>query len=237
MKSIRNHKGNRQPHNQPQPTPLIQNGTPLDDVLVGTKGNDLLYGGDGNDRLLGQKGNDLLDGGAGNDTIDGGAGNDLIRGYAVGGEMHIFGESGPHQVDDLTGGAGADTFVMTDQNGNPGYLNDDLLNADVRDARGNLLQPNNSGGFAVIRDFQASLDKKQDSIQLDGFAQQYRLTPVFWGQEFGKANTSKSIDVAVVYIGSQQDQNDVVAVLQDVSPQFVNNSAGYLNNPNVFTFV
>lgn len=214
----------------------LLNGTEQDDIIKGKGGNDSIFGLVGNDRLFGDKGNDkivgeagndLLEGGAGNDQLSGGLGDDILKGGK--GNDIIQGYSSLNgfepQFDELTGGAGADIFVMTDEFGNQGYLNDDLLNT------------TGSKGFALIKDFQPSLDNKKDTIQLDGFAQHYQLIPVFWGQEFGKANTPTITDVALVYIGAEQDKQDVVAVLQDVSTQFVTNSAGYLNNPNVFTFV
>lgn len=185
------------------------------DQMWGDAGNDLMYGGAGNDQILGGAGNDRIWGGAGDDSINGGVGNDTIRSYG----------GGTPEFDRLTGGAGADVFVMTDASGNQSYLNDDLLSTA------------NSKGFALITDFQASLDNKQDSVVLDGFSSHYRLTPVSWGQEFGRANTAAFTDVALTYIGAEQDKSDVVAVFQDVSTQFVNNASGYLNNPNVFTFL
>jgi hypothetical protein len=185
------------------------------DQMWGDAGNDLMYGGVGNDRILGGAGNDQMWGGAGDDIINGGAGNDIVRSYG----------GGQPEFDRLTGGAGADVFVMTDGSDNQAYLNDDLLNT------------TNSKGFALITDFQGSLDSKQDSVVLDGFSQHYRLTSVSWGQEFGRADTNAFSDVALIYVGSEGDKQDVVAVFQDVSNQFINNSSGYLNNPNVFTFL
>ncbi|MGB3613444.1 MAG: hypothetical protein WBA10_06570 [Elainellaceae cyanobacterium] len=72
------------------------------DRLYGGYGNDYLSGGSGNDYLSGWSGNDTLLGGYGNDYLNGGSGNDYIRGYGG-----TFGE-----FDTLTGGFGADTFVL-----------------------------------------------------------------------------------------------------------------------------
>lgn len=196
------------------------------DLLKGQKGNDTVFGGAGNDTILGDDheysksdGNDILWGGSGDDVISGGGGNDVIRG------ARSYGDAYEREYDVLTGGKGNDVFVMTDDVGNPAYLNDDLLDTQ------------HSRGFALITDFQASMDNKKDTIQLDGFAAHYRLIPVFWGQEFGNTNTSTITDVALVSIGSEQDRQDVVAVLQDVSSQFITNPSGYLNNSNVFQFL
>jgi Ca2+-binding RTX toxin-like protein/glucose/arabinose dehydrogenase len=65
----------------------------------GRGGNDTIFGSAQNDTLLGGDGNDFIDSGAGFDIVDGGAGNDTLRG-------------GPGGGDSLTGGAGADHFVI-----------------------------------------------------------------------------------------------------------------------------
>ncbi|MBD1910659.1 MULTISPECIES: hypothetical protein [unclassified Leptolyngbya] len=197
-----------------------------DDLLKGQKGNDFVFGGAGDDTILGDDhnykssdGHDILWGGSGDDVISGGGGDDMIRG------SRSYYDAYEREYDVLTGGKGNDMFMMTDEFGNQAYLGDDLLNTQ------------NSAGFALITDFQASMDSPKDTIQLDGFAAHYRLIPVFWGQQFGKANTSSVTDVALVSIGVNQDQQDVVAVLQDVSTQFLANPTGYLNNNNVFQFL
>ncbi|MGL5082185.1 MAG: calcium-binding protein [Microcoleaceae cyanobacterium] len=57
-------------------TPIVADGGPGDDVLIGGRRVDLLSGGEGNDNLSGGEGNDVLDGGTGVDTLTGGAGAD-----------------------------------------------------------------------------------------------------------------------------------------------------------------
>lgn len=176
----------------------------------------------------GTKGNDILNGSIGDDILDGKAGNDRIRGYSSAAGY-------TRQYDELTGGAGADTFVLTDERGSVGYTNDDYLTASG--------SPTPSTGFALIKDFQPALiGSKKDTIELDGFAQHYKLTNVWWEQDFGKADNAKFKDVALVYVGAEQDKQDVVAVLQDLSPQLIRNltsgTSGFLsNNSNVFTFL
>jgi Ca2+-binding RTX toxin-like protein len=63
-----------------------------DDIFQGAGGGDALKGNAGNDQLFGFGGSDNLIGDAGNDTLDGGG----------------------SEVDTLTGGANADTFIVDD---------------------------------------------------------------------------------------------------------------------------
>jgi Ca2+-binding RTX toxin-like protein len=83
-------------------------GNNLANVLSGNAGNNLLDGDGGQDELFGLGGNDLLLGGPSehSDTLDGGDGNDILLGGARG--------------DDLTGGAGADRFVVQAPSESPG---------------------------------------------------------------------------------------------------------------------
>ena len=66
-------------------------------------GDDILMGFAGNDTLNGNGGNDQLFGGSGADTLDGGDGNDFLYG----------GPRGTGALDELTGGAGSDVFVLS----------------------------------------------------------------------------------------------------------------------------
>lgn len=67
-----------------------------------------LYGADGNDTLIGSSKDDGIYGGAGSDYLVGGAGNDVISGYLAGAGSRA---TDPDN-DTLTGGAGADTFLL-----------------------------------------------------------------------------------------------------------------------------
>ena len=66
-------------------------------------GDDSLSGYDGNDSLSGDGGDDQLFGGNGSDTLDGGEGNDFLYG----------GKRGSGNLDILTGGGGADVFMLS----------------------------------------------------------------------------------------------------------------------------
>jgi len=103
-----------------------------DDVLTGDAGNDQMVGGDGADRmdggdgddaLIGSYGDDIMVGGAGADVLFGGVGNDLVDGRDGPGQTavldYVNGGAGDDlliggALDNLHGGDGADTFVLTE---------------------------------------------------------------------------------------------------------------------------
>lgn len=70
-----------------------------DDIIYGDSGNDSIYGNEGADIIYGGDNSDLIQAGKGNDTVYGDAGDDLIYG-------------GTEGFDELTGGAGADDFLL-----------------------------------------------------------------------------------------------------------------------------
>lgn len=82
------------------------NGSKFDDAIKGNGAANGLYGDVGNDTLSGMGGNDALDGFVGSDVLLGGAGNDTISGGWTGLAT---------DVDVMTGGLGADTFVFSNQ--------------------------------------------------------------------------------------------------------------------------
>lgn len=83
---------------------------------TGNTGNNIITGNNGNNTLKGGAGNDKLLGGRGKDTLLGEAGNDTLTGASAG-----FGRG---EIDILTGGVGADRFVLGDQG--RVYYNDGL---------------------------------------------------------------------------------------------------------------
>lgn len=112
------------------------NGNWNNDILVGDLGSDTLQGFYGNDALFGGQENDLLKGGENNDQIYGDLGSDTL----IGVYNWIFPyQPGLGELDTLTGGEGADFFVLGDsyQSYYVGTGNSD---------------------FAVIPDFQSELD-------------------------------------------------------------------------------
>jgi Ca2+-binding RTX toxin-like protein len=121
-------------------------GGPDNDTLIGGPGNDSLYGGTHADTLIGGIGNDKLYADQGYDTLDGGAGDDELYGGndsvsmlgGTGNDTLVAGQggstmSGGEGDDTMTGAIGsdyftsekddADTFIITDDDGNFGYDN------------------------------------------------------------------------------------------------------------------
>jgi Ca2+-binding RTX toxin-like protein len=112
------------------------NGGRGDDILKGGINGDTLSGGGDNDQLVGGAGDDFLKGDSGNDTLDG------------------FGKVRGTQNDILTGGAGADRFILGDAVFGSYYLTD---------------------GKATITDYSKA---DQDVVQLAGNFGQYTSTVV-----------------------------------------------------------
>ena len=130
--------------------------------------NDLLDGGNGNDNIFGLGGNDILKGGSGRDSLDGGIGNDIIDGYG----------SGADEFDTLTGGAGADKFIL-------GGLNTTSSNTYYQ-----------GDGFAKISDYDAS---ERDTIRVAGNPEDYTLA----NEMFIDLTGDVSFSTAIEYNGDQ----------------------------------
>ncbi|GAB4173423.1 MAG: hypothetical protein Fur006_02730 [Coleofasciculaceae cyanobacterium] len=128
--------------------------------VIGTTKSDNIETGDGNDTINGGVGNDTLTGNRGNDLLIGGDGNDVLIGsnkipYESGGEFPPT-LNYPRDIDTLTGGAGADKFVLADAGS--GYDKIYYDQAKEKD-------------YALITDFKPG----EDVIQLFDSAKYYSL--------------------------------------------------------------
>jgi Ca2+-binding RTX toxin-like protein len=119
----------------------IVNGWAGNDFIDGWTGNDTLYGRAGNDALFGYDGEDFLIGGRGSDFLVGETGNDTLHGYGF----------STYEYDILSGGTGADTFVL---GGNSGTFYE-------------------GNGYATITDFNWL---EGDKIQVYGSSNDYSLS-------------------------------------------------------------
>lgn len=129
------------------------NGTADPYVPDGTPG-DILAGGAGNDTLNGHSNDDLLTGGIGGDTLIGGPATNL----SVDNDTLVGGVAGGDDlIDTLTGGGGADLFVLGDTTG--------FFYGDASTIAGGV-------DSAIITDFDAA----EDTIQLTGQAADYAVT-------------------------------------------------------------
>lgn len=202
-------------------------------------GNDYIYGGSGNDYLVGSGGDDYIDGGTGDDilsgdddrfssddTLIGGAGNDTL--YGETGSDVLNGGAGDDVlvgdlafswfdegdlVDTLTGGAGADTFILGDVEYGSLYGLSPFSN----------LEGEYDQEYAIITDFNTS----QDLIQLakyqftydaeyQGAAYQYFLASVPSGSPEGTGiyYLGQTYDSET---GEYRDTDVLVAVVQGVT--------------------
>lgn len=150
-------------------------GTIFDDNLAGTATDNFIFGNAGNDTLSGLGGDDLIDGWTGNDQLFGDSGNDILLGYTgndsllgdVGTDL-LVGEAGDDllqgygqtefEYDILSGGVGADTFVLGD-------------------ASGVFYK---ESGFATISDFEWT---EGDKIQVFGSISDYSLSEFDGGMD------------------------------------------------------
>ncbi|TAG18659.1 MAG: hypothetical protein EAZ39_11065, partial [Oscillatoriales cyanobacterium] len=170
----------------------IINGTQADETISGRQGNDKIFGNAGQDVLSGnlnddyldgEKGQDIVIGGDGNDTLFGGLGNDVLKGdngndILTGVDINAI-NPGIEEIDTLTGGGGSDIFVLGDVN--------------------NTYYDNGDSDYALITDFNAS----EDSIQLQGKADDYLLVPFSQANQTGTAIYRKD-----------SAQNELISILQ-----------------------
>ncbi|MFN6471917.1 MAG: calcium-binding protein [Nostoc sp. SerVER01] len=179
---------------------LIEGGSG-DDELSGNVGNDVVFGNDGTDTLNGDAGNDVLNGGQGNDVLKGGTDNDTLIGGDGNDELQggsgsdtLIGVNndanssfGQGDIDVLTGGLSADTFVLGDKN--TVYYSDG--------------KPGSFGfeDYAVIKDFESGVD----SIQLKGSASNYSLVASFGDLPSG---------TAIYYFDSSNILTELIGVIE-----------------------
>jgi Ca2+-binding RTX toxin-like protein len=154
------------------------------DYLSGGTGNDVLFGDSGNDTLIGGRGNDGLYGGLGNDRLYGGAGNDTLLG-----SFSWLGDPS-NDYDTLTGGAGADTFIL----GVTYYLSDTetFVNYYLGD------------GYVTFTDFNRNQGDKI-GIADDTNTSDYSL------DQSQNISGGSSLDTLIYY------QGDLLAVVQDTT--------------------
>ena len=116
------------------PEPDVIRGLGDSDVIAGGDSNDLLFGDLGGDTLFGEGGPDIIRGGRGAGTAIGGDGDDTLYALgnirtlaqiiqddlseATGGFIPLSPVDGP---DKLTGGAGADLFVLQESSTGEGF--------------------------------------------------------------------------------------------------------------------
>ncbi len=155
-------------------------GSSANDVLYGT---DLLFGRNvgaigsivasqsarGDDRLVGGAGDDILIGNTGDDTLIGGDGNDLLLGAAIGNGRSAIVDLG--EIDTLTGGKGADIFVLGTILG--GSTDPIVYYSDGMDSAAGIPTPgdrhSSDSNRAIITDFQSD-----DHLLMAGIASDYR---------------------------------------------------------------
>jgi Ca2+-binding RTX toxin-like protein len=139
--------------------------------ITGTQYNDTIYGGNQDDVLKGE---------GGSDNLLGDAGQDILTGVSP-----IAPLPGINEIDSLSGGAGADRFLLGDvdkvyyDNGNG--------------------QTSGTNDYALITDF----DPSQDSIQLKGAKSSYSLAP------------SSPNSTALYYNSPGASVNELIAIIQN----------------------
>jgi Ca2+-binding RTX toxin-like protein/pimeloyl-ACP methyl ester carboxylesterase len=215
----------------------ILKGAQGNDTLSGDEDNDILEGGDGKDQLKGEDGNDILEGGRGSDTLMGGDGNDILGGVIIG-DIGITGNGYPStlsstvgsavasaldvfltgigEVDRLTGGDGADKFILGDRR-------QSFYAMSQQERQQNNLPLNPDRDYAIIEDYDRS---EGDQILVHGDINEFvRLeqgsTVTFQAKEgevdFSYILEQKGTDVEISRVSSSK--LDVV-LLADLTQSF-----------------
>lgn len=158
------------PNNPPAPSP-----------------GDKLDGGNGDDVLTGASNDDLLLGGSGHDVLKGGAGNDILVGFG----------GNAWEEDTLTGGSGADTFVLGQMAGDFGYIPG--VTTFYKKTSGFATRD----GHAKIQDFNRL---EGDKLHVYGQSSNYRLS-------YQSISGDAAIDTVIRYA----DTDDLLAVVEDAT--------------------
>ncbi len=151
----------------------------LDSIIIGRAGDDTLQGDIANDHLLGEEGDDILQG-----TF-------LCPPWIF--KAAVVRKEGNEEFDTLTGGAGADQFILGEL-----FESDDPL---FDDQEAVLYSQAGIDDYALITDF----NPDEDLIQLTGEASDYSLAVFPDGFPEGTA----------IYLGAVED-SEVIAILSDV---------------------
>ncbi|PNB71284.1 hypothetical protein C1X64_25740 [Pseudomonas sp. GW456-E7] len=149
-------------------------GTTGYDVIYGANIAEVIYGGTGDDTIYGNDGNDTIYGGTGSDALDGGNGNDIL-------------DAGTSSNSVLTGGAGADTFVI---NRGASYIGQTITDFDVSADRLDLRQVGISDIETLNRLFEVSYDDKLlFTINTNGYYSKTTLNNL-WATGIGELDAS-----------------------------------------------
>ena len=177
------------------------------DVISGNNNNDALFGGNGGDRLFGDVGDDFLVGDVGKNTLISGIGNDLLSGGGdddrlIGIELNSS-QPGRNEQDTLSGGAGADIFILGNE---AGVFYDDGDNATSGDT-----------DFAAISDF----NPHEDRIELFGNAEKYSL-------EFVSGSGGSTDDAQLFYSSGSDSELEQIGLLENVSSDLTIDDAAFV---------
>lgn len=184
------------------------------DTVSGGRGNDTLYGFSGDDILFGNEDNDSLIGGYGSDVLDGGEGNDVINGAGAGAYVGSSVSRGSNEIDVLTGGAGADTFMLEGGSG--------------RDGTGAFYRFAGNNDYALITDF----NPLEDTIVLktiDTSGPSFTQTQVTYS--LGAAPSELLLQGTGIYaeFSNNPGTQELIAILHGTTPDSINIGGSYFN--------
>ncbi|HTL58763.1 MAG TPA: calcium-binding protein [Candidatus Limnocylindrales bacterium] len=207
--------------------------TSHDDNVADLVGDDVIYGGDGNDtingtlggnnQLFGEAGNDTLNGGPGDERLYGGTGNDTLRGNG-GNDVLDGGGTDANEIDRLSGGTGADIFVLGNKNG---PLYDDKV-------------VNNPGltNYAVIEDFHPS---EGDRLRLYGNTNEYFLGPspvadsgtALYYDSDGNGSLNTAVDELIAILQSNEALTVANTIATALPPESASSITAQFTQPKI----